>query len=46
LRRVSHGIEELLRGITILEMKEETAHTSGKTRGDKAKTATEFVTIG
>src|SRR3982075_4255210 len=44
LRRVSHGIEELLRGITILEMKEETAHTSGNSHGDKAKTATEFVT--
>src|ERR1700716_2951055 len=44
LRRVSHGIEELLRGITILEMKEETAHTSGKAHGDKAKAATEFVT--
>src|SRR6266853_2151529 len=30
LRRVSHGIEELLRSITILEMKEETGHTGGK----------------
>jgi len=27
-------------------MKEETAHTSGKAHGDKAKAATEFVTIG
>src|ERR1700690_2526450 len=47
LRRVSHGIEELLRGITILELKkEETAHPGDKARGDKTKTATEFVTIG
>ena len=51
LRRVSHGIEELLRSITILEMKEESAHDGDKTahdkvRHDKAKSATEFVTIG
>jgi hypothetical protein len=45
LRRVSHGIEELLRGIAILEMKEKTAHDGGKTRGERAKAATEFVTI-
>jgi Rrf2 family protein len=50
LRRVSHGIEELLRSITILEMKDESAHGSeqgsrDKTR-DKTKTTTEFVTIG
>ena len=45
LRRVSHGIEELLRGITILEMKEETAHDRRQDprRQDKAS---EFVTIG
>jgi Rrf2 family protein len=51
LRRVSHGIEELLRSITILEMKEESAHDGDKAghdkvRHDKAKSATEFVTIG
>src|ERR1700731_33160 len=46
LRRVSHGIEELLRGISILEMKEETAPGRNKARSDKTKTATEFVTIG
>ena len=46
LRRVSHGIEELLRGISILEMKEETAPARDKARADKTKTATEFVTIG
>jgi DNA-binding IscR family transcriptional regulator len=46
LRRVSHGIEELLRSITILEMKEETAQTGDKARADKTKHATEFVTIG
>jgi Rrf2 family protein len=44
LRRVSHGIEELLRGISILEMTEESGN--GKTRGDGTKSATEFVTIG
>ena len=32
LRRVSHGIEELLRGITILEMKEGAAQSDGKVR--------------
>ncbi len=50
LRRVSHGIEELLRRITILEMKEESAHEGDKAAHDKApdkaKSATEFVTIG
>ncbi len=50
LRRVSHGIEELLRSITILEMKEESAHDGDKAGHDKAhdktKSATEFVTIG
>ena len=44
LRRVSHGIEELLRGISILEMTEESGN--GKTRSDGPKSATEFVTIG
>src|SRR6202163_3308861 len=44
LRRVSHGIEELLRGISILEMTEESGN--GKTRSDRTKSATEFVTIG
>jgi Rrf2 family protein len=44
LRRVSHGIEELLRGISILEMTEESGN--GKTRSDGTKSATEFVTIG
>jgi hypothetical protein len=44
LRRVSHGIEELLRGISILEMTEELGN--GKTRSDRTKSATEFVTIG
>src|ERR1700726_4450887 len=42
LRRVSHGIEELLRGISILEMTEESGN--GKTRSDRTKSATEFVT--
>jgi Rrf2 family protein len=50
LRRVSHGIEELLRSITILEMKDERAHGSEQGSRDKArdktKTSTEFVTIG
>ena len=41
LRRVSHGIEELLRGISILEMKEEPSPAS-----DKGKSPMEFVTIG
>ena len=44
LRRVSHGIEELLRGISILEMTEESGN--GKTPSDRTKSATEFVTIG
>ena len=44
LRRVSHGIEELLRGISILEMTEESGN--GKTRSDRTKSASEFVTIG
>ena len=51
LRRVSHGIEELLRRITILEMKEESVHDGDKAghdkvRHDKTKSASEFVTIG
>jgi Rrf2 family protein len=55
LRRVSHGIEELLRSITILEMKDDSAQSNehaskdrnGKERNkDKAKSSTEFVTIG
>jgi Rrf2 family protein len=52
LRRVSHGIEELLRGITILEMKEEDPAPRGNKTGndkasrDKAKHPSEFVTIG
>jgi len=50
LRRVSHGIEELLRSITILEMKDEPVHGSEQGSRDKArdktKTSTEFVTIG
>ncbi len=48
LRRVSHGIEELLRGITILEMKDEPAHGSDKVGGDKVKvkSVAELVTIG
>jgi Rrf2 family protein len=51
LRRVSHGIEELLRRITILEMKEESVHDGDKAghdkvRHDKTKSTTEFVTIG
>jgi Rrf2 family protein len=50
LRRVSHGIEELLRSITILEMNDDSAHSgehASKDRNkDKAKNSTEFVTIG
>jgi Rrf2 family protein len=48
LRRVSHGIEELLRSITILEMKEETAPGGEKANREKARhdKASEFVTIG
>ena len=51
LRRVSHGIEELLRSITIRDMKDDSAHGSyqggsDKTGRDKTKTAGEFVTIG
>jgi Rrf2 family protein len=58
LRRVSHGIEELLRSITILDMKDETASASeqantdkdrtrgGQARSDRARNTTEFVTIG
>jgi Rrf2 family protein len=53
LRRVSHGIEELLRSITILEMREESGNGSekaagSKARGDKvkAKSVAELVTIG
>ena len=51
LRRVNQGIEELLRRITILEMKEESAHDGDqaghdKVRHDKTKSAAEFVTIG
>ncbi|MGH9504671.1 MAG: RrF2 family transcriptional regulator [Terriglobales bacterium] len=46
LRRVSHGIEELLRGITILEMKDDSAHGGDKTQSDRVKSTTEFVTIG
>ncbi len=38
LRRVSHGIEELLRSITILEMKDEPAH--GSEQGSRTKPAT------
>jgi Rrf2 family protein len=50
LRRVSHGIEELLRSITILEMKDDSAHSGEQASRDrdkdKAKHVTEFVTIG
>ena len=53
LRRVSHGIEELLRSITILDMKDDSTQGGEQARGDKnkarndsAKSATEFVTIG
>jgi Rrf2 family protein len=46
LRRVSDGIEELLRGITILEMRDEPSHHSGKASRDKTKSSPEFVTIG
>jgi Rrf2 family protein len=55
LRRVSHGIEELLRSITILEMKDEPSYAA-EHAGDKAqvkakekakvKSAAELVTIG
>jgi len=41
LRRVNHSIEELLRRITILEMKEEPAHGD-----EKLKNSAELVTIG
>src|SRR5882757_8703881 len=55
LRRVSHGIEELLRSITILEMKDDSAHSGepaskdrekDKARNDRTKSSKEFVTIG
>ena len=55
LRRVSHGIEELLRSITILEMKDEPVsgreqaskdRDKEKARNERAKSTTEFVTIG
>jgi Rrf2 family protein len=52
LRRVSHGIEELLRSITILEMKDDSSPGGAQASRDrdrdkeKAKSSTEFVTIG
>jgi Rrf2 family protein len=46
LRKVSHGIEELLRSITIQEMKEESPQSSDRPRSNKEKNATEFVSIG
>jgi Rrf2 family protein len=46
LRKVSHGIEELLRSITILEMKEESPQRGDRPGSHKEKNATEFVSIG
>jgi Rrf2 family protein len=48
LRRVSHGIEELLRSITIKEMKDDQGdHAGSESRRPKpVKSAKDFVTIG
>jgi Rrf2 family protein len=46
LRKVSHGIEELLRSITILEMKDEPPQSGDRPGSHKEKNATEFVSIG
>src|SRR3954451_22208815 len=46
LRRVSHGIEELLRSITILDMKDEPSAGREHAGSERVKHNTEFITIG
>jgi Rrf2 family protein len=46
LRKVNHGIEDLLRSITIQEMKDESQSGEPGSHRDKEKSPTEFVSIG